>query len=144
MKITIKTFAIIIIPLLVWMIATPADAANRQQTIANHELKQDLATHQAYANDDPGNYDYAKFIKKIKYTGHDHIVVEVKNSFSTMNKADKTRILDQVQGLAIQVLQNNHLITKRQAHHGLKATIRTGHAIIGKSKHSNYYQYSWK
>lgn len=144
MKVNIKTLAIILMPLLIWFTVLPADAASRQYTAANQALKQTLATHQEYANDDPGNYDYAKFINKIKYTGHDHIIVEVRNTFNTMNKADKRRIMDQVQGLAIQVLQNEHLITKRQAHHGLRATIQAGHEIIGKSKRDNYYQYYWR
>lgn len=144
MKANIKTLTIILMPFLIWFTVLPTDAASRQYTVANQELKQTLATHQEYANDDPGNYDYAKFINKIKYTGHDHIIVEVRNSFNTMNKADKRRIMDQVQGLAIQVLQNEHLITKQQAHHGLRATIQAGHEIIGKSKQGNYYQYYWQ
>lgn len=110
----------------------------------NQQLQQTLSIHQLYADADPGNYDYAKFIKKITYTGHNHITVKVTHQFVKMTNEDKTRIMDQVQGLAVQVLSNRHLLSKKSAHNGLKATIQSGNKEIGTSFSHNHYRYKWQ
>lgn len=144
MQTIIKYFSILIIICLGLIVCPITVSASQNHQIINHDLQQSLVTDQAYANDDPGNYDYAKFIRQVRYTGNGRIMVVVNAGFNKMSKVDKTRIMEQVQGLAIAVLKHHHRISNKAAKQGLTATIRVGQSTIGRSQNNNHYQYRWK
>lgn len=123
---------------------SPYAQANNKYYKINHQLEQELAEHQSYANSDPGNYDYAKFIKSIKYVGNHKVIVYVNHGFAKMNKADKNSIMQQVNALIKMVLQSNNQKIVDKDNRQLLIIIKNGHSKIGQSTRSNLQTYKWK
>lgn len=137
---------------LIWLIimviggalVVPVHATARVSSVtANQQLARELADHRAYANSDPGNYGYAKYIHQIKVAGHQRITVVVSRDFCQLSAADKTSVVDQVQALARMVLVDNHWISKNQAVRGLAVTTRYRGKVVGRSCPQDPYHYRW-
>lgn len=112
-------------------------------TTVNQQLAQELADHRAYADGDPGNYGYAKFIHQVRVTGHRRIMVRVSRRFCCLSAGDKTSVMNQVQALARMVLVNNHWIDKKNSARGLTVTVRCRGQVVGYSRPHNSYCYKW-
>ncbi|MDD6432212.1 MAG: hypothetical protein PUF79_03705 [Lactobacillaceae bacterium] len=116
--------------------------ASSQKTV-NTQLSQELVDHQAYADNDPANYGYAKYIRRISDKGNGRIAVQVTRNFCRLSDNDKTNVMNQVQVLARMVLVENHRINKHQAARGLDATIRYQKQVVGQSRPDDHYHYRW-
>lgn len=59
------------------LILNIGNANAKQQPLRNinHQLAEDLGDHQSYADSDPGNYDYAKYIQRIYYLDRKTIII---------------------------------------------------------------------
>ena len=123
---------------------SPSIQANNRYYKINHQLAQELSEHQSYANSDPGNYDYAKFIKSIKYVGNHKVIVYVNHGFAKMHNADKNSIMQQVNALIKMVLQSNNQNFVGKGNRKLLIIIKNGHTKIGQSTRANSQTYKWK
>jgi hypothetical protein len=103
-----KSFVILLI--LFFSLALNISNANaKQQPLRsiNQRLAEDLGDHQSYADSDPGNYDYAKYIQKIYYQDRKTIIIRVKPGFQKMTKNDKSSISNQAYALTRSIQPNN-------------------------------------
>lgn len=73
------------------LILNIGNANAKQQPLRNinHQLAEDLGDHQSYADSDPGNYDYAKYIQRIYYLDRKTIIIQVKPGFQKMTIATR-------------------------------------------------------
>lgn len=120
-----------------------AQASQASRKTVNTQLAQELVDHQAYADNDPANYGYAKYVRKISDKGNGRIAVQVTRNFCRLSSNDKTNVMNQVQVLARMVLVENHRIGKRQATRGLEATICYQKQVVGRSRPGDHYHYRW-
>lgn len=74
----------------------------------NQQLTDNLEEHQEYADSDPGNYDYAKYIQRIYYLNRKTIIIQVKPGFQEMTKNDKTSISNQAAALTRSVQSTDY------------------------------------
>lgn len=109
----------------------------------NKDLKKNLKQDRSYADDDPTNYGYTKYIESIKYTGGTSITVQVNGAFKDVDDDVKDDVMDHVQGLAKMVLLQDKKISKSDASDGLIILINNGKNSIGTSKALNHKAYSW-
>lgn len=103
-----KAFIILLI-LSFSLILNIGNANAKQQSLrrVNQQLTDNLEEHQEYADSDPGNYDYAKYIQRIYYLNRKTIVIQVKPGFQEMTKNDKTSISNQAAALTRSVQSND-------------------------------------
>lgn len=106
-------------------------------------MKKELKQDRSYANDDPTNYGYAKYIESIKYTGGTNITVQVNGAFKEVDDDIKTDVMNQVQDLAKMVLLNDGRISNDDAKDGLIVKVNNGKDSIGTSQTLNHKKYSW-
>lgn len=133
-----------LVALVLLLIAFPLMSTARADAVStNRQLARELTDHRTYADSDPGNYGYAKYIQKITYRGRDRIRVSVSTDFRRLNAADRTAVMNQVQALAKMVLVERHKIKPRQARRGLMITIASHDKVIGRSRAVNHYRYEW-
>ena len=126
------------------VLLAPIHATPRvSRAVVNQQLAQELADHRAYADSDPGNYGYAKYIHQIRVTGHRGITVKVSRNFCQLVADDKTSVMNQVQALARMVLVDSHWISKRRATRGLVVTVRHQGRVVGRSRPHDPYHYEW-
>ena len=111
---------------------------------ANTQLARELVDHQAYADNDPANYGYAKYIRRISDKGSGRITVQVTHNFCRLSSSDKTNVMNQVQVLARMVLVENYRVSRHQADQGLVATIRDQKQVVGRSRPNDRYHYRWR
>lgn len=123
---------------------SPSAKANNKYYKISHQLDQELTEHQSYANSDPGNYDYAKFVKSIKYVGNHKVIVYVNHGFAKMNKTDKNSIMQQVNALIKMVIQSNNQKIVDKGNRQLLIIIKNGHTKIGQSTRAISQTYKWK
>ncbi|MCZ3746525.1 hypothetical protein L2520_03690 [Limosilactobacillus vaginalis] len=122
---------------------TVAQASSKKYKAVNKDLKKELKKDRSYADDDPTNYGYAKYIESIKYTGGTNITVQVNGAFKDVDDDIKDDVMDHVQGLAKMVLLNDGKISGDDAREGLIILINNGKNSIGTSKALNHKKYSW-
>lgn len=103
-----KSFVILLI-LSFSLVLNIGNANAKQQPLRsiNQQLAEDLGDHQSYADSDPGNYDYAKYIQKIYYRDHKTIIIQVKPGFQKMTKNDKSSISNQAYALTRSIQSNS-------------------------------------
>lgn len=135
------TLPLIIVLVLAILLGSGKTLADRRT--ANQQLAQELVEHQSYADTDPANYGYAKYIRQIIDRGHGKITVQVTRNFCRLSDNDKTNVMNQVQALARMVLTENRRISKQQAARGLEATICCQKKVIGHSRGDDHYRYRW-
>lgn len=109
----------------------------------NKDLAKALKKDQSYANDDPTNFGYAKYIESIKYTGGSDITVNVNGAFKDVDNDVKTDVMNQTQNLVKMVLLNDKKISDDNAGEGLVVLVNNGGNSIGTSKALNHKEYSW-
>lgn len=78
-----KKAFIILLVLSFSLILNIGNANAKQQPLRriNQQLTDNLEEHQEYADSDPGNYDYAKYIQRIYYLNRKTIIIQVKPGF---------------------------------------------------------------
>lgn len=113
-----------------------ANAKQRSLRRINQQLTDNLKEHQEYADSDPGNYDYAKYIQKIYYRDRKTIIIQVKSGFQEMTKNDKTSISNQATALTRSVQSNND---KRP----VTIKVKRNKKVIGLKKPTQK-NYQWK
>lgn len=133
----------IILPMMIILVLLGSSGVQASRKTANTQLAQELVDHQAYADNDPANYGYAKYIQRISDKGNGQITVQVTRNFCRLSNSDKANVMNQVQVLARMVLVENHQISKRQATRGLNATIRYQKQVVGRSRLDDHYHYQW-
>ena len=102
----------------------------------NHQLDEDLGYHHSYADSDPGNNDYAKYIKRIYYLDRKTIIIQVKPGFQKMTKSDKTSISNQAFALTRSVQPND-------CSHPETIKVKCNKKVIGLKKPTQK-NYQWK
>ena len=107
-------------------------------------LQQNVTQVQTYADSDPGNYGYAKYLRRINYDGGNRCTIWVYSEFKGLSSADRTSVINQAQALTKMVLVDQGVRTKRQVRPGLAVTIQNGRQILGRSRSGNYYRYVWR
>lgn len=122
---------------------TVVQASSKKYKAVNKDLKKELKQDRSYANDDPTNYGYAKYIESIKYTGGTNITVQVNGAFKEVDDDIKTDVMNQAQDLAKMVLLNDGKISSEDAKDGLIVMVKNGKNSIGTSKALNHKKYSW-
>ena len=132
-----------ILPMIIIVVLLGSGGAQASRKTVNTQLAQELVDHQAYADNDPANYGYAKYIRRISDKGNGRITVQVTRNFCRLSSNDKTNVMNQGQVLARMVLIENHRISKRQAARGLDATIRYQKQVVGQSRPDDHYHYRW-
>lgn len=118
-------------------------ASSKKYKTVNKDLKKELKQDRSYADDDPTNYGYSKYIESIKYTGDTNITVHVNGAFKDVDDDVKDDVMDHVQGLAQMVLLNDGKISDDDAREGLIILVNNGKNSIGTSKALNHKKYSW-
>ncbi|MCR5525091.1 MAG: hypothetical protein K6F18_05470 [Lactobacillus sp.] len=133
-----KKLFVILLVLTFSLILTIGNANAKQRSLRriNQQLTDNLEEHQEYADSDPGNYDYAKYIQKIYYRDHKTIIIQVKAGFQKMTKNDKTSISNQAIALTRSVQSNND---KRP----VTIKVKRNKKVIGLKK-PNQKNYQWK
>ncbi|WP_267201302.1 hypothetical protein [Limosilactobacillus kribbianus] len=106
-------------------------------------LQQNVVQVRTYADSDPGNYGYAKYLRRINYDGGNQCTIQVRSTFEGLSAAARTSVINQTQALAKMVLVDQGVRTKKQVAPGLVVTIRAGHQVLGQSRSGNYYRYTW-
>mgnify|MGYP001851890153 CR=1 FL=1 len=125
-------------------LVAPIHAAPRaSRAVVNRQLAQELSDHRVYADSDPGNYGYAKYIHQVRVASHRGITVKVSRNFCQLVADDKTSVMNQVQALARMVLVDSHWISKRRATRGLVVTVRHQGRVVGRSRPHDPYHYEW-
>ena len=120
------------------LILNISNANAKQQPLRNinHQLAEDLGDHQSYADSDPGNYDYAKYIQRIYYLDRKTIIIQVKPGFQKMTKSDKTSISNQAFALTRSVQSND-------CSHPETIKVKCNKKVIGLKK-ATQKNYQWK
>lgn len=120
------------------LILNIGNANAKQQPLRNinHQLVEDLGDHQSYADSDPGNYDYAKYIQRIYYLDRKTIIIQVKPGFQKMTKSDKTSISNQAFALTRSVQSND-------CSHPETIKVKCNKKVIG-LKRATQKNYQWK
>lgn len=139
----LRRILVVFISLSLLAVGNSAMASTKYQQV-NADLKQTLSQHQSYADTDPGNYDYAKFIQKIQYRGDGNMIVKVNPGFRRMSRHDKDQVMNQVQALAKMIVINDQEYSTKKINHGLKATIKERQSIVGRSRPHHPDQYKWQ
>jgi hypothetical protein len=116
--------------------------ANGREAVES-ALQENLTQVRTYADSDPGNYGYAKYIRRIHYRGGNRCTIQVSPEFKGLSAADRTSVINQTQALAKMVLVDQGARTKKQVRAGLVVTIRAGRQTLGRSRPSQHYHYSW-
>ena len=116
-------------------------ASSKKYKSINKDLAKNLKEDQSYADQDPDNYVYSKYIEKVKYTGNSDINVYVNGGFKELSDSEKTEVLNQVQSLAKMVLVQNSKISSSEAGKGLILEAFNGKNSVAVSKISNHKSY---
>ena len=133
-----KKLFVILLVLTFSLILTIGNANAKQCSLRriNQQFTDNLEEHQEYADSDPGNYDYAKYIQKIYYRDRKTIIIQVKSGFQKMTKNDKTSISNQATALTRSVQSNND---KRP----VTIKVKRNKKVIGLKKPTQK-NYQWK
>ncbi|QLL75792.1 hypothetical protein [Limosilactobacillus reuteri] len=120
---------------------TIAQAAKKSSKI-NKELKQYLKENQGYEKQ--GNNEFANYntIDSIVYKKN-NLYVNVNGDFLNLSNAQRTTLLNKVQGTANTVLLDHDKIDTSDYKKGSMLTIQLGKNAIGHSKLSNYKTYKF-
>ena len=70
-----------ILPMIIIVVLLGSGGAQASRKTVNTQLAQELVDHQAYADNDPANYGYAKYIRRISDKGNGRITVQVTRNF---------------------------------------------------------------
>ena len=116
-------------------------ASSKKYKSINKDLAKNLKEDQSYADQDPDNYCYSKYIEKVKYTGNSDINVYVNGGFKELSDSEKTEVLNQVQSLAKMVLVQNSKISSSEAGEGLILEAFNDKNSVAVSKISNHKAY---
>ena len=116
-------------------------ASSKKYKSINKDLAKNLKEDQSYADQDPDNYGYSKYIEKVKYKGNSDINVYVNGGFKELSESEKTEVLNQVQSLAKMVLVQNSKISSSEAGKGLILEAFNGKNSVAVSKISNHKSY---
>lgn len=109
----------------------------------NQALQQNLIRVRTYADSDPGNYGYAKFIQHLYYCGGNRCQVQVSPEFRRLRVTDRSNIINQVQALVKMVIVNQGACSADQVRPGLRLTIKIGRQTVGYSQAKHHYRYYW-
>lgn len=116
-------------------------ASSKKYKSINKDLAKNLKEDKSYADQDPDNYGYSKYIEKVKYTGNSDINVYVNGGFKELSESEKTEVLNQVQSLAKMVLVQNSKISSSEAGEGLILEAFNDKNSVAVSKISNHKAY---
>ncbi len=142
-KVRLQRWLILIIALLVGGCLIGNGDVQASRNAVNQALQQNLTQVRTYANSDPGNYGYAKFIQHLYYCGGNRCLVQASPELRRLHPADRTNVVNQTQALAKMVLVDQGACTSKQVRAGLQLTIKIGRQTVGYSQVNHHYRYHW-
>lgn len=123
---------------------------------ANKALKKALKEDQGFATgklDENGNptdngtpnskYDYATYVKSLKYQSSGAVKVQMNDKLTSLNTAQMDEIAHNVQGLVDSTLMIEEVITPEDTTKGVYLNFYYGKRAVGHSKLSDHKEFKW-